>query len=65
MTEKKTLNEEDIQILSEKQLNKVSGGYSSGDNCPSCGNGKLVYDRSSGGYYCTVCSFTTYDPRSR
>lgn len=65
MTEKKTLKEEDINALSEDELNKVSGGYSTGDACPCCENGRLVYDRNYGGYYCTLCSFSTFDPRSR
>ena len=64
MTEKKILTEKEINELSEEQLTKVSGGYSSGDSCPDCKVGTLLYNRSYGGYYCNNCSFTTYNPRS-
>lgn len=64
MIEKKTLTEKDINELSEKQLNKVSGGYSYGDTCPDCGNYTLLDERDSDLLYCPGCGWKSRDVRS-
>lgn len=56
---KKTLSENDIKELANEQLSKVSGGFATGDTCPACDNGILVYDRNYDVLYCTKCLWDT------
>ena len=65
MEEKKTLTEEELDELSEKQLRKITGGCSQGDICPNCGKATLVNDPYYNYVRCPICHYEEGDSRSR
>lgn len=64
MAEKKKITEQELNDLSEDQLNKVSGGYYAGDTCPKCGMTKLEKVPHYNIVRCPSCGFEEGDSRS-